>query len=169
MTARALSLEQISDRIEIDDLLIRYTVAIDTKDWELLDTVFTPDAKVDYTTSGGIKGSYPEVRAWLAEVLALFKMTQHLISNSVVRIDGDTAAARTMVFNPMGRDDGKGGLPSLHLPPVGFRPTSDPILYRTPSPVNTLSRRRASSARLARVPHRSGSRVDSLSGGRSFS
>ena len=110
MTARTLSLEQISDRIEIDDLLIRYTVAIDTKDWELLDTVYTPDAKIDYTTSGGIKGDYPEVRAWLAKVLPAFKMTQHLISNSVVKVDGDTATARTMVFNPMGTDDGKGGL-----------------------------------------------------------
>jgi 3-phenylpropionate/cinnamic acid dioxygenase small subunit len=110
MTARTLTLEQISDRIEIDDLLIRYTVAIDTKDWELLDTVYTPDARIDYTTSGGIKGEYPEIRAWLAEALAPFTMTQHLISNSVAKIDGDTASARTMVFNPMGTDDGKGGL-----------------------------------------------------------
>ena len=115
MAPREMSIREISDRIRINDLLIRYTVAIDTKDWELLDTVFTPDAKVDYTTSGGIKGSYPEVRAWLAEVLALFEMTQHLISNSVVRIDGDTAAARTMVFNPMGRDDGKGGLELFYV------------------------------------------------------
>jgi 3-phenylpropionate/cinnamic acid dioxygenase small subunit len=115
MSAQTLSLQQISDRIEIDDLLIRYTVAIDTKDWELLDMVFTPDAKVDYTTSGGIKGDYPEVRAWLAKALALFDMTQHLISNSVVRIDGDTATARTMVFNPMGRDDGKGGLSLFYV------------------------------------------------------
>ncbi len=115
MSARTLSLQQISDRIEIDDLLIRYTVAIDTKDWELLDTVFTPDAVVDYTTSGGVKGDYPEVRAWLAKALAPFEMTQHLISNSVVRVDGDTATARTMVFNPMGRDDGKGGLELFYV------------------------------------------------------
>ena len=115
MSARTLSLQQISDRIEIDDLLIRYTVAIDTKDWELLDTVFTPDAVVDYTTSGGIKGDYPEVRAWLAKALAAFEMTQHLISNSVVRVDGDAATARTMVFNPMGRDDGKGGLELFYV------------------------------------------------------
>jgi 3-phenylpropionate/cinnamic acid dioxygenase small subunit len=115
MTARTLSLEEISDRIEIDDLLIRYTVAIDTKDWELLDTVYTPDAKIDYTTSGGIKGEYPEVRAWLAKALAPFTMTQHLISNSVVQIDGDTATARTMVFNPMGTDDGKGGLELFYV------------------------------------------------------
>jgi len=115
MSARTLSLQQISDRIEIDDLLIRYTVAIDTKDWELLDTVFTPDAVVDYTTSGGIKGDYPEVRAWLAKALAAFEMTQHLISNSVVRVDGDTATARTMVFNPMGTNDGKGGLDLFYV------------------------------------------------------
>ena len=115
MDARTLPLEEISDRIQIDDLLIRYTVAIDTKDWDLLDTVFTPDAKVDYTTSGGTKGSYPEVRAWLAKALAPFKMTQHLISNSVVRVDGDTATARTMVFNPMGTDDGKGGLDLFYV------------------------------------------------------
>ena len=115
MTARTLSLEEISDRIEIDDLLIRYTVAIDTKDWELLDTVYTPDAKIDYTTSGGIKGEYPEVRTWLAKALAPFTMTQHLISNSVVQIDGDTATARTMVFNPMGTEDGKGGLKLFYV------------------------------------------------------
>jgi 3-phenylpropionate/cinnamic acid dioxygenase small subunit len=112
---RTLSLEEISDRIEIDDLLIRYTVAIDTKDWELLDSVYTPDAKIDYTTSGGIKGEYPEVRAWLAKALAPFTMTQHLISNSVVNVDGDSATARTMVFNPMGRDDGEGGLKLFYV------------------------------------------------------
>lgn len=110
MPAKTRSLEEISDRMEIDELLVRYTVAIDEKDWELLDTVYTPDAKIDYTQSGGIKGAYPEVRAWLAKALAGFCMTQHLISNSVVELDGDTARARTMVFNPMGSDDGKGGL-----------------------------------------------------------
>ena len=115
MNAQTLSLQQISDRIAIDDLLIRYTVAIDTKDWELLDTVYTPDAKIDYTTSGGIKGEYPEVRTWLAKALAPFTMTQHLISNSVVQIDGDTATARTMVFNPMGTEDGKGGLKLFYV------------------------------------------------------
>ena len=115
MANRPLTLEQISDRIEINDLLIRYSVAIDEKDWELLDTVYTHDAKIDYTTSGGITGEYPEVRAWLAKALAPFTMTQHLISNSVVDVDGDSATARTMVFNPMGTDDGKGGLRMFYV------------------------------------------------------
>ena len=42
---------RIADRLEIDDLLTRYTVAIDTKDWDLLATCFTPDAHIDYRAS----------------------------------------------------------------------------------------------------------------------
>jgi hypothetical protein len=87
-----LTLQEISDRIEINDLLVRYTVAIDTKDWKLLDTCFTADADVDYTTSGGIKGKYPEVRAWLEKALAAFDMTQHLITNTTLELAGDRAS-----------------------------------------------------------------------------
>jgi 3-phenylpropionate/cinnamic acid dioxygenase small subunit len=97
----ALSLQDISDRIEINDLLIRYTKAIDQKDWKLLDSVFTPDAEVDYVSSGGIKGSYPEARAWLEKALAIFPTTVHYVTNSEVTLAGDRASARTAVYNPM--------------------------------------------------------------------
>jgi len=116
MAAATLSLQEISDRMQIDDLLIRYTVAIDTKDYKLLDTCFTADADVDYTTSGGIKGKYPEVRAWLEKALAAFTMTQHLITNTTLTLSGDTATARTIVFNPMGTPNKSG---SLHIFYVG--------------------------------------------------
>ena len=108
MAEEPLSIQEISDRLRINDLLVRYTVCIDNKDWDLLDTVFTPDALVDYTTSGGIRGPYPEVKAWLQKALALFSMTQHMISNSTVTIDGDQATGRTMVFNPMGMKNKEG-------------------------------------------------------------
>jgi 3-phenylpropionate/cinnamic acid dioxygenase small subunit len=97
----ALTLQDISDRIEIDDLLIRYSKAIDQKDWKLLDTVFTADAEVDYVSSGGIKGSYPEARAWLEKALAIFPVTVHYVTNSEVTLSGDRATARTAVYNPM--------------------------------------------------------------------
>jgi len=96
-----LSLQEVSDRIEISDLLVRYTRAIDDKDWALLDTVFTPDAAIDYTTSGGIKGQYPEVRAWLGKALAAFPITIHAITNSTIELDGDRATGKTLVNNPM--------------------------------------------------------------------
>ena len=116
MGNQELSLREISDRIQINDLLIRYTSAIDEKDWALLDTCFTPDAQVDYVSSGGVKGSYPEVRKWLEKALAAFPMTMHFISNSTVRLDGDTAKSRTYVINPMGFPKSDG---TLHLFTVG--------------------------------------------------
>ncbi len=116
MPSPSLSLQEISDRIEINDLLTRYTVAIDTKDWNLLDTCFTPDAQVDYTTSGGTKGAYPEVRKWLEKALAAFPMTMHFISNSTVTLKGDEAQSRTYVINPMGFPVKDG---SLHIFTVG--------------------------------------------------
>jgi 3-phenylpropionate/cinnamic acid dioxygenase small subunit len=97
----ALSVQEISDRIEINDLLIRYTRGIDQKDWKLLDTVFTPDAELDYVSSGGIAGGYPEVRAWLEKALAIFPATLHYVTNSEVTLQGDRASARTAVYNPM--------------------------------------------------------------------
>lgn len=101
MARRELSTRELSDRIQIQDLLVRYTRAIDTKDWNLLDTCFLPDAEVDYTATGGVAGRYPEVRAWLAKALAPFPITVHYITNSQVELDGDRARVRTLVHNPM--------------------------------------------------------------------
>lgn len=106
-----MDLQEISDRLEIEQLLVRYVDAIDTKDWELLDTVFTPDAHLDYSSSGGDegKGDYPTIRAWLEKSLAMFPMTQHLIGKSAVTLAGNTAICRTIFHNPMGvpiNDDG---------------------------------------------------------------
>ncbi len=108
----SLSTQEISDRLEIQDLLIRYTRAIDSKDWALLDSCFTPDAHVDYTSSGGVAGKYPEVRAWLEKALAAFPAMMHFIGNTTLELDGDRARSRTYVINPMGvpKPDG-----SLHV------------------------------------------------------
>jgi len=105
----ALSTDEVADRIEIDDLLVRYAAAIDEQDWALLDTCFTPDADVDYTTSGGIAGKYPEVRAWLEKALSIFSATVHAISNSRIELSGDHATGRTLVTNPMVLPKGDGG------------------------------------------------------------
>ena len=105
----ALSTQEISDRLEINDLLVRYTRAIDDKDWTLLDTVFTPDADVDYTSSGGIAGKYPEAREWLGKALAAFPITIHAITNSTVTLSGDTATGSTLVNNPMVFPNPEGG------------------------------------------------------------
>jgi hypothetical protein len=96
-----LSHAEISDRLEIQQLTVDYSTAIDTRRFDDLDAVFTQDAYIDYTALGGIEGRYPEVKAWLAEVLPNFPMYAHMLGNFSVRIDGDTASSRTICFNPM--------------------------------------------------------------------
>jgi hypothetical protein len=96
-----LSLEEISDRLEIQQLLIDYSTAIDKRQFDDLDRVFTPDAYIDYRAMGGVDGRFPEVKAWLAQVLPNFPAYAHMLGNFDVRIDGDTASSRTICFNPM--------------------------------------------------------------------
>ena len=42
----------LGDRVEIDDLLTRYASAIDTREWDLLDSVFTADADAGLSVRG---------------------------------------------------------------------------------------------------------------------
>ncbi|GAB0102309.1 nuclear transport factor 2 family protein [Nocardia sp. JMUB6875] len=96
-----LSLQEISDRLEIEDLMVRYSHAVDTHQWELLDELFTPDAHIDYTAMGGPAGDLESTKKFLAAVMPNFSAFQHLISNSSIRVEGDHATARTMCHNPM--------------------------------------------------------------------
>jgi 3-phenylpropionate/cinnamic acid dioxygenase small subunit len=102
---------ELEDQLAIQALLVRYAWAIDEKDWGTLDSVFLPDAYLDYSSNpAGVEGPYPEIRAWLEKSLAPFPVTQHLVTNIEARVDGDRATARTMVYNPMGAATREGPL-----------------------------------------------------------
>jgi hypothetical protein len=96
-----VDLRTLADRLEIDDLLTTYTRAIDTGAWDRLDAVFTADAEIDYTSTGGIAAGYPEVKAWLAENLVMFPRRQHVLGQKEVRLDGDAARVTAYFLNPM--------------------------------------------------------------------
>jgi SnoaL-like domain len=96
-----LSLQELSDRAEIEQLIVRYSNSIDQRHWDGLDAVFTPDAYIDYRALGGIDGRYPEVKAWLGPALANFPHYCHMVGNIEITLDGDRATARTLCINPM--------------------------------------------------------------------
>jgi hypothetical protein len=96
-----MTLQQVSDRLEIQDLLAKYTYAIDDRNWDALDEVFLPESIIDYTVVGGIRGTRDEIKAWLAGAMSEFSMFQHMTATTELKIDGDTASARTILFNPM--------------------------------------------------------------------
>ena len=95
------SLEEISDRLEIQDLMVAYSHAIDFKNFDELDDVFTPDAFIDYTVFGGPKGPYPEVKQFLKDQMPIFSSYYHMISTSKIELKGDTATGVTVCHNPM--------------------------------------------------------------------
>jgi SnoaL-like domain len=96
-----LTLQQISDRLEIEQLIVDYANAIDRRDFDALDQVFTPDAYIDYRAMGGVDGKYPEIKAWLKPALDKFPGYSHLVGNITAKVEGDAATARTLCFNPM--------------------------------------------------------------------
>ena len=96
-----LSHQDMSDRLEIQDLLTKYCFAIDSREWDALDDVFTPDAIIDYTEVGGARGNLQETKAYLDRALAKFTGFQHMIGLPMLTINGDNASARTIVYNPM--------------------------------------------------------------------
>ena len=99
----------------IADLLDTYAHAIDTRDWVLLAKVFTEDAVIDYTASGGPRGSFADAVAFLIPSLGMITMSQHLITNKRIVIDGDTATSTAYFYSPLAVTDENGATQMLHV------------------------------------------------------
>ena len=64
--------------------------------------MFTPDAQIDYTATGGIAAPYAEIKPWLAEMLPIFPRRMHTLGQVDSQLDGDTARPAAAYFhNPM--------------------------------------------------------------------
>jgi 3-phenylpropionate/cinnamic acid dioxygenase small subunit len=91
-----------NDFAEISALLYRYARAVDTKDWELYRSVFTDDARIDYSSAGAAVGTRDEIVDWFAANFGVIPWSMHYITNiEVVERDGDTAKVQAMFYNPM--------------------------------------------------------------------
>ena len=85
--------------------MVRYSYAIDNRDWDALDDVFTPDAHIDYSVFGGSVGNLEETKKFLAEAMPMFTTLQHMVSGTTIEFDGDTASTKTQCHNPMTMGD----------------------------------------------------------------
>ena len=92
------------DRAEIEDLMARYLFAIDYADWDAYVATFAPDGELTFAsgTSKGREAIRTAVTRF-AEGIGRFYHTadgkpaklRHIILQSVVRVEGDRAWART--------------------------------------------------------------------------
>jgi 3-phenylpropionate/cinnamic acid dioxygenase small subunit len=87
---------EVGDRLEIADLLQRYFRALDDKNYDLLETVFTSGAKLHYEMGPGSRPSaYPEMVQAFRDFNASFLLTQHMMGHPEIELDGDEARSRT--------------------------------------------------------------------------
>ena len=102
---RTLSLEEISDRMFIEDLVIEEAAAIDERDWDRWEAAYVPDAKIDWSGNGGAKGDPKAVRAWASSVLSEenfpYPQYQHYCTNFRIRVNGDAATCRHLQIIPI--------------------------------------------------------------------
>jgi len=83
---------ELAARLAIAETLALYCRGIDRCDPEQLAAAFTPDAMIDYGDGAKpIAETIPGLMAGLGSM----RLTQHNISNTVMRIDGATAKAET--------------------------------------------------------------------------
>jgi ketosteroid isomerase-like protein len=101
------TLRELSDRLEIEQLLIRCCHAIDRRDWDTYRSTYTADALIA-DADGGPGTSVDEMIRLLTDALEKVVLTQHTISTIVVDIDGDTARARAVCQCPVVLDRGSG-------------------------------------------------------------
>jgi hypothetical protein len=83
MEARVRRLE---DRAEISELVIKYAVSVDRRDWMMLADCFTDPVYADFSEAGGMAGASTRVglAEGIAAVLDGFTVTQHLSPNHLI-------------------------------------------------------------------------------------
>ncbi len=92
-----------ADVLAIRDLAIAYGFAVDDRDWGRWKSLFTSDARIDYSRSGGITGALEQVAAWLPDAMSVFTWSLHSILTHEIRFTGPgTATGRVHLFNRNG-------------------------------------------------------------------
>jgi len=81
-------LQELLDKQEIREVILRFCRGIDRRDVELIASAFHPDATDDH---GPFQGSARDFPAWAMSVLEKQVLTMHLVANQLIEIDDDVA------------------------------------------------------------------------------
>ena len=86
-------MSEFKDYREIESVLNLYTTALDTREFERLRDVFTPDALVSYPALDVQCDGVEAVIELVTGALAQCGSTQHLLGNVEIDVQGDQASA----------------------------------------------------------------------------
>jgi hypothetical protein len=80
---------RIEDRLEIQDLIYRWCRGVDRRDWDLVRSVFHPDAHDDH---GVFSGGVDDMIAWLKERHSDITQSMHHAGNLLIDFTGPNQA-----------------------------------------------------------------------------
>lgn len=83
--------DQLADRLAVTDTVVAYATAVDTRDWTLFESLFTHDAVWEYQAAGERHTGPDLITGRVRPSIDRLDATQHLLTNHVVAVDGDTA------------------------------------------------------------------------------
>ena len=86
-----------SDRDQITAVLVRYATGIDTRDWSLFRTCFTPDVHADYGEIGVWDG-VDAITDFMETTHEGMPATNHMLSNITIDLDRDKGCATTVTY-----------------------------------------------------------------------
>jgi hypothetical protein len=93
---RERRIDDLLDRLDIYDCLVRYARGLDRHDSELIASAFWPDAQVNYGTL--FSGPRDEFVAWANELESQNEYHTHHVGTQTVDLDGDSAHVETYVL-----------------------------------------------------------------------
>ena len=102
----SLSLE---DRQAIVDATIRYCWAIDTRDYDGLDALFTEDVVCDYSSVSPPFTGVGALKELIADVLDRLDRSQHMVSNHEIEISDEGPRSRCYFHAQHVREKAEGG------------------------------------------------------------
>jgi len=116
-------LRSVCDRWAIHDVITRYWMHVDRREWAQVKDCFVPGTLVDYSELMPIGVAVPaeDVVDRIAQAIEIYAVTVHNVGNHEVVIDGDTARSEATivahhVYRDPERNDGR-------LPVAGLRYT----------------------------------------------
>jgi ketosteroid isomerase-like protein len=81
----------LADRLGVVDTVVAYSTAVDTRDWTLFASLFTPDAVWEYRAGSELRTGPQDIVERVRPSIERLDATQHFVTNHVVAVEGDTA------------------------------------------------------------------------------
>ena len=107
-----MSSQELQDRQDLQDLMVRYAMGIDERDYDSYRACFASDVEFTDFTSEPIVGIEPWVE-YVQGVLDPYRATQHMLGPQWAVVDGDRAHARTDLQTQHWRKDPDGACLTL--------------------------------------------------------